>query len=99
MTRILDAEQRWSCPNCAATAVTRGADNRFHPCPGLAGFLAPMVRDGVRCTVRAVLREDYTGREDVRHDGDGRPVMAVETVRDDGTDLVVYAPTAHVRRG
>lgn len=95
---ILTGEQHWVCPNCAATAVTVGADNRFHSCPGLAGILAPMVLDGVRCAVRAVVREDYVGREDVRHDGEGRPVMAVETIRDDGTDRVVFAPTAHVRR-
>lgn len=98
MTRILDAERRWSCPNCTVTAVTRGAGSRFHPCAGLAGLLAPMVVDGVRCTVRAVLREDYVGREDVRHDGDGRPVMAVTVTRDEGEDRVVYAPTAHVRK-
>ena len=99
MTRILDAERRWSCPNCTATAVTRGPGDRFHACAGLAGLLAPMVLDGVRCEVRAVLREDYVGREDVRHDGDGRPVMAVTVTRDDGQDRVVYAPVAHVRRG
>lgn len=95
---ILAGERHWVCPNCPATAVTVGADNRFHQCPGLAGLLAPMVLDGVRCSVRAVTREDYTGGEDVRHDGDGRPVMAVTVTRDDGQDRVVYAPTAHVRR-
>lgn len=99
MTLALDGEQRWGCPNCTATAVTRGADNRFHPCPGLAGLLAPMVLDGVRARVRAVVREDYVGGEDVRHDGDGRPVMSVVVERNEGQDCVVYAPTAHVRRG
>lgn len=98
MTRILDAERRWSCPNCTATAVTRGEGTRFHPCAGLAGLLAPMVLDGVRCEVRAVLREDYVSGEDVRLDDNGRPVMAVTVTRDDGQDRVVYAPAAHVRR-
>lgn len=97
MTLVLDGEQRWGCPNCTLTAVTHGADNRFHDCPGLAGLYAPMVLDGVRCSVRAVLREDYVGREDVRYDGLGQPVMSVLVERDDGTDRVVYAPTAHVR--
>ncbi|MGW2213191.1 hypothetical protein [Streptomyces sp. NPDC001781] len=95
---ILSGEQRWGCPNCPATAVTTGADNRFHPCAGLAGLLAPMVLDGVRAHVRAVVREDYVGAEDVRCDGDGRPVMAVVTEREDGQDCAVYAPTARVRR-
>lgn len=97
MTLVLDGEQRWTCPNCTFTARTYGADNRFHPCPGLAGLLAPMILDGVRCSVRAVVREDYVGREDVRYDGHGRPVMSVVVERDEGTDRVVYAPTAHVR--
>lgn len=99
MTLVLDGEQRWTCPNCTSTARTRGAANRFHRCVGLAGLLAPMVLDGVRCAVRAVVREDYVGREDVRYDGQGRPVMAVVTERDDGTDRVVYAPSARVKRG
>lgn len=95
---ILTGEQHWVCPNCTATAVTAGADNRFHACPGLAGLLAPMVLDGVHCAVRAMVREDYVGGEDVRTDDEGRPVMAVVTVRDDGQDCAVYAPTAHARR-
>lgn len=97
MTLTLDSVQRWACPNCTLTAVTHGAGNRFHDCPGLAGLYAPMVLDGVRCSVRAVLREDYVGREDVRWDGLGRPVMSVVVERDEGLDRVVYAPTAHVR--
>lgn len=96
---ILSAEQHWVCPNCDRQEATVGADNRFHPCPGLAGLLAPMVLDGVRCQVRAVVREDYVGREDVQYDGEGRPVMSVVAERADGQDCVVYAPTAHVRRG
>lgn len=96
---ILNGEQHWVCPNCDRREVTAGADNRFHPCPGLAGLLAPMVLDGVKCAVRAIVREDYVGGEDVRHDGGGRPVMSVVVDRDEGQDCVVYAPTAHVRRG
>ena len=95
---ILTGEQHWVCPNCPASAVTVGADNRFHACPELAGLLAPMVLDGVRARVRAVVREDYVRGEDVRRDGEGRPVMAVVTTRDDGEDCAVYAPTAHLRK-
>lgn len=42
-------------------------------------------------------REDYIGKQDVPLDGNGRPVMSVETIRDDGTDVIVFAPTAHMR--
>lgn len=94
---ILNAQQHWVCPNCPAQAVTVGAANRFHNCLGLRGLLAPMVLEGVRCMVVAEERQDYIGSEDVRLDADGRPVMAVRTVRDDGEDLAVFAPTARVR--
>jgi hypothetical protein len=77
--------------------VTREAEphTRFHACAGLAGLTAPMVPARQRCKVEAVEREDFIGSEDVQFDGNGRPIMSVITTRDDGTDLVVYAPTAH----
>lgn len=91
-------ETRWACPNCDATAVTHesGPHTRFHPCRGLAGLTAPMVRDGVRCKVQAVERGDYVRGELVQTDGNGRPVMSVVTTRDDGNDVAVYAPTAQL---
>lgn len=90
-------EQRWVCPNCTAADVTHESapHTRFHSCRGLKGLTAPMIPDGVRCKVEAVDREDYVGREDVQTDGEGRPVMAVRTTRDDGTDVAVLAPCAH----
>lgn len=92
--------QRWYCPNCPATDVTRVAQphTRFHACRGLRGLEAPMVPVGTRAKVVAHDREDYVGTELVRTDGEGRPVMSVETIRDDGTDLAVYAPTAQLVR-
>lgn len=96
MALILDAEQRWVCPNCTTTAVTRGMPNRFHDCPGLKGLQAPMVLEGTRCKIEANEREDYVGGETVRLDGDGRPMMNVVTTRDDGQDCAVFAPLAKV---
>jgi hypothetical protein len=98
MTVLLAAEQRWSCPNCSLEDVTHlppdAVASRFHACRGLAGLTAPMVPAGTRCKVEAVGRDDYIGAEMVTRDRDGRPVMAVETTRDDGTDRAVYAPCA-----
>ena len=93
---LLAPEQRWECPNCTATDVTHEAQphTRFHSCRGLRGLTAPMVPAGTRCKVEAVEREDYVGRELVTVDGEGRPVMAVETTRDAGTDRAVFAPCA-----
>jgi hypothetical protein len=90
-------ERHWSCPNCAFTDVTREVQphSRFHNCAGLAGLSAPMVPAGTRAKVEAVEREDYIGGQDVQYDGNGRPIMAVVTTRDDGNDVAVYAPTAY----
>jgi hypothetical protein len=90
---------RWECPNCDHVDVTRvaGPHSRFHPCRGLAGLTAPMVPEGARAKVTAHEREDYIGAEDVQLDGNGRPIMQVVTERTDGTDVIVFAPTAHSR--
>lgn len=92
--------RHWACPNCDLTDVTRDprAHTRMHPCAGLAGLTAPMVPAGTPCKVETVEREDYVGADHGRvrlHQG--RPVMAVRTTRDDGTDVAVFAPTATAR--
>lgn len=102
MTVLLEPPvTRWECPNCDTRSATREVDphSRFHACPGLAGITAPLVPEGTRCKVTAHERGDYIGAEDVRYDNTGRPVMTVETVRDNGNDLIVFAPTAHMGGG
>ncbi len=97
---LLQAEQRWECPNCALTEVTYGLNpNRYHTCRGLKGLYAPMVRAGTRCKVEAIEREDMLNGDEQRRDGEGRVIMAVETTRDDGTDRAVYCPPATARFG
>lgn len=89
-------EQRWECPNCVVTHVTPPGQpsTPFHDCRGLKGLHAPLVPAGTRAKVEAKVREDYVGGETVTHDGDGTPIMAIETTRDDGNDLAVLAPCA-----
>lgn len=94
---ILRPTQRWYCPNCPVEDVTHESrpHTRFHPCAGLRGLIAPMLPVGMRAKVELIEREDYIGREEVQVDPEqGRPVMAVKTTRDDGEDVVVFAPTA-----
>lgn len=93
---ILSPEQRWECPNCTLQDVTHEAQphSRFHACRGLKGLTAPMVPAGTRCKVEAVEREDYIGDEIVTIDGENRPIMRVETTRDEGNDVAVFAPLA-----
>lgn len=95
---IIGAVTRWYCPNCGLEDVTtRPQPNRFHTCPRLRGLTAPLLPVGVRAKVEAREREDYVGREQVQTDENGRPVMSVVTTRDDGTDVIVFAPVATAR--
>lgn len=94
---LLYREQRWECPNCDQTAVTREArpHTEFHSCPGIGLLSVPMVPAGTRCKVEALDRDDYVGRDVVQTIPEtGRPVMAVRITRDDGEDRAVYAPCA-----
>jgi len=99
VTVLLQPTQRWYCPRCTSTDVTHEArpHSRFHICTGLAGLTAPMLPEGTRAKVEVVEREDYVGSEKVQTDANGRPVMAVVTIRDDGEDRIVFAPTAVAR--
>ena len=96
-TAVLSRQTLWSCPNCNLRDRTNESrpHSRMHACAGLKGMLAPMVEDGVRCKVEAVERGDYVGDEKgLRFDGEGRAIMAVRTVRDDGIDCAVFPATA-----
>jgi hypothetical protein len=97
--QLLAVERYWGCPNCTEVKVTRRAEPHtpFHPGRGLKGLTAPLVPAGTRCKVEAVERQADIGREKgLRFDGEGRPMMGVRTVRDDGEDFAVFAPTATV---
>ena len=93
---LLTPEHRWECPNCTTTHVTHETQPHtpFHTCRGLHGLTAPFIAAGLKAKVETVERGDYVGRELVQSDGNGRPVMAVVTTRDDGQDCAVLAPTA-----
>lgn len=92
-------EHWWECLSCEFTDVTREQrpHSRMHNCRGLAGLSVPMVPAGTRGEHRVNEREDYIGTERVQLNGHGRPVMNVTTVRDDGQDVAIYAPTATAR--
>ncbi len=100
VTILAPREQLWDCPKCGGVDRTVRTDvhSRFHACAALGGLTAPMVPRGVKADVRVHEREDYIGTEDVPL-VDGRPIMAIEIVRDDGNDRTVYAPTAYADGG
>lgn len=62
----------------------------------LAGLTAPFVPAGTAAAHQRIERDDYIAGEAVQTDGNGRPVMALVTHRDDGQDCTVFAPTATV---
>lgn len=85
----------WYCPECGLTERTKPLPNRWHQCARLHGLTAPLVRKGIAAKLEARLREDYVGGELVQTaPEDGRPYMSIVTTRDEGTDAVVFAPTA-----
>lgn len=90
-------QTNWRCPLCGREAVTREArpHTEMHHCPKLGGIWSPLVRDGVKATLVAVERGDYVRDEKgIRYDENGRAVMAVHTIRDDGHDTAVFAAGA-----
>lgn len=92
---VLFPETRWQCPSCGAQDVTHEAapHTRYHACAALKGLTAPMVPAGTRAAHKVNDRQDYLGRDIAQTDGEGRVVMSVTTVRDDGEDCTIYAPT------
>lgn len=100
MTATFVVAQTWVCPNGCGQSYTsdRILPNRFHVCPKLRMMTAPLVPEGISAKVELHEREDYVGRERVQVDPEqGRPVMSVVTTRDDGQDVMVFAPTASGR--
>lgn len=58
-------------------------------------MLAPMLPTQIKAKVELKEREDYINGDLVRLDPElGRPVMSITTTRDNGTDTIVFAPTA-----
>lgn len=107
MVPLLDPTKHWECPSCGRQHVTKTAQvtSELHACPAQHGLAVPFVEvtgsELKRGTVRhvAVERGDYVGSEvGVRHDSEGKAVMAVRTERADGSnDVHVFAPSATAR--
>lgn len=103
-------EHHWECPSCGRQHVTRTAKitSELHHCVAMKGLLVPFVEVESNAGIKKhsmrhapIERGDYIGAEvGVRHDGEGKAVMAVHTERADGShDTHVFAPAAHARLG
>ena len=90
----------WYCPNCGLSERTQKLPpnaSRFHTCSRLHMLTAPLVRVGTDCKVEAEERTDYLNGEIQETGDDGKPYMAVRTIRNDGDDLLVNAGFARGR--
>lgn len=88
----------WRCDRCNTDYYSANPDRRaqhLHECPAFNGLSVPFtLQDGTQKLI-VKDREDYEGDELVQRDPNGRPVMAIEVVHEDGSNnAVVYAPTA-----
>lgn len=83
----------WICQLCGKRDATREAQahTRMHACPAMGGLTAPMYDIRLNHKTEVTEREDYIGSEAVQM-ANGRPVMNIKTTRDDGEDIVVFAP-------
>ncbi len=84
----------WRCPSCGLTNRTLSPEAVWHPCPALKGLNAPMVPFATSAKHVVQEREDYEGKDIAQRDSDGKVVMSILTIRDDGQDCTVLAPTA-----
>lgn len=98
---LLQPEHRWVCPNCTTTRITHEVKPHtpLHSCKGMKGLTLPFVSEGTKCVRIINKREDYVNGELVQTDKEGNVVMSVTTIRDDGEDCTVYAPTAKAEIG
>jgi hypothetical protein len=104
---VLDPVHYWECASCGLRHITRThlVTSELHPCPALKGVITPLTEVTERGLTerlhhRVIERGDYIGGErGVRHDADGKAVMAVQTERADGShDTAVFAATAQIGR-
>ena len=89
--------RHWMCPECKKTDSTNddGKGTRYHRCPKMRGISIPFMPDGTKAKLVLREREDYINGELVQLDPErGRPVASLTTIRDNGQDVIVYAPTA-----
>lgn len=92
--------RNWYCPNCGFTDTTKEArpHTRYHTCPKLRFLSAPLLQTTIKAKVELNEREDFVNGEQVFLDPERqRPVMNIITTRDEGTDAIVFAPTATLR--
>jgi len=97
---VIDVDRLWQCNSCGRQHITKasrdGVQTPLHQCVGLAGTWVPFVPAHSDAIIRVEERQDYIGNDMVFHDANGRPIMSVYTMREDGEDCHILAPTTTV---
>lgn len=97
----IDMDRQWQCNSCGRQHVTKasreGVQVPLHQCAGLAGTWVPFVPAKSTAVLRLQEREDYIGKDTPFTDINGRPIQSVYTVREDGEDCHILAPTVNMQ--
>lgn len=93
MIPLLDPKKYWECPSCHFRQITHDPrpTTQLHACRSHNGVAIPLVqvhpdKGAPKLLHRIVERGDYVnGEQGLRYDANGRPIMAVQTERPDGS--------------
>lgn len=93
--KILQTIKRWYCPECGRQHVTNipQPHSPMHQCASLKGAWVPFVEEGIKASLRVNEREDYIGTDIGQTDDDGKIIRSITTIREDGEDCHILAPT------
>lgn len=94
---LLNNVKHWECPECHKQAVTNEArpHTEFHSCPSLRGAWAPLIEAGIKAHLVVNERDDYIGTAIPFVDQDGKVIKSITTIREDGEDCHILAPTVN----
>lgn len=88
--------RHWKCANgCGMTKKTDIPEPHapLHQCYLLRGAWVPFIEEGEKAHQVINRREDYAGTDLLTRDGDGKPVMSIQTIHEDGReDCTIFAP-------
>lgn len=98
---LLNNEKHWECPECHRQHVTRIAEphSPMHQCAALRGAWVPFVEEGIKAHIVVNEREDYIGDNIPQTDEDGKVIKSITTIKEDGEDCHILAPTVFRKIG
>ena len=96
---VIRMDTNWQCNSCGMQHVEPARAEvitPMHACGGMAGAWVPFVPANSTARLRVEERQDYIGKDTPFVDAKGRPIMSVYTMREDGEDCHILAPTVNM---